>query len=640
MHKETKQFQAEVKEILDLMVHSLYSNREIFLRELISNASDALDRLRFEEIENKSLATSDEEKHIRLVPDHKSKTLTIMDNGIGMTREELIQNIGTIAHSGTRKFLAMSKELKDRPELIGQFGVGFYSAFMVADKVTVVTQKAGADGATTWESTGDGSYTIEETTRPEGHGTTIALHLKSFDKEDESAQDFTEEWILRDIVKKYSDFIRFPIKMKVERSEPELDADGKPIEGKTIKKEKDEVLNSQKALWLKSQSEIKEEEYKEFYRQIAHDWTDPLETIHFQAEGVHEFSALLFIPSVKPYDYNQRGAKIGLSLYVKRVFIMAHCEELLPVYLRFVKGLVDSSDLPLNVSREILQKDQQIPKIKKALVGKILKHLKSMLDGNREKYEKFWEVFGATFKEGLASDYANKEKIENLCLFHSTLSDKLTTLDEYVKRMKSEQKAIYYITGESLSQITASPYLEKLKAKGFEVLLLVDPVDEFVMRSMTTYQEKPFVSITEEDLDLDTEEEKQKRQEEIKDKTARFEGLTKLMQDTLKDSVKEVRLSDRLVDSPVCLVSGKDDPSAYMERVMSAMGQKVPKSKRILEINPDHPVFEKMLATSEQKQRVWSEILYNQALLNEGSQIDDPSKLTKQIANLMIETSI
>ena len=636
MSKETKHFQAEVKQILDLMVHSLYSNREIFLRELISNASDALDRLHFEEISNTGLASTSEEKHIRLIPDKESRTLKIIDNGIGMSREEVIENIGTIAHSGTKKFLTNAAEIKDRPELIGQFGVGFYSAFMVADKVEVVTRKVGSAQATRWESNGDGSYSIEDTDQHEGHGTAITLHLKSFDKEDESAQDFADEWTVRSTVKKYSDFIHYPILMKVERVDAEKDADGNPIEDKTVTTFRDETLNSQKALWLKSPAEVKEEEYKDFYKQLANDWTDPLETIHFNAEGTQEFSTLLFIPSTKPYDYNQRGAKTGLSLYVKRVFIMAHCEELLPVYLRFVKGLVDSSDLPLNISREILQKDQQIPKIKKALVNKLLKHLKGMLDNKRETYEKMWDVFGATIKEGLASDYANKEKIEKLCLFRSSFSDKLTTLKEYVDRMKSDQKAIYYITGESLVQISSSPYLEKLRAKGYEALFLIDPVDEFVMRVFTTFEDKPFASVMEEELDLDSKEEKEKKQDELKDKTKQFDSLLTIMKDALAEHIKEVRLSERLVDSPVCLVSAKDDPSAYMERVMASMGQSMPKAKRILEINPDHPLFSRMLLSSTETQRLWSEILYNQALLNEGSPLADPTRFTKQISSLMV----
>lgn len=640
MTKETKQFQAEIKDLLNLMVHSLYSNREIFLRELISNASDALDRLRLEELADKSISTSDSERHIRLIPNKDERTITIVDNGIGMSKDELIQNIGTIAHSGTKAFLQKAKELKQNPEMIGQFGVGFYSAFMVADKVSIHTHRAGSDTGVVWESAGDGSYTIEDQERSEGHGTTITLHLKEKEGDDESFQDFTEEWTVRSTVKKYSDFIPFPIKMKVTSTEPKKDDKGEVIEGESETVVKDETLNSMKALWLKSSSEIKKEEYNEFYKQVSHDWMDPLDVIHFHAEGTHEFSALAYLPSTVPMDYNQRGTKYGLNLYVKRVFIMPHCEDLVPPYFRFLKGVVESNDLPLNVSREILQKDRQILQIKKALTTKLFKHFQTMLDKDREKYEKFWEKFGPTIKEGIPSDFANKEKVEKISLFRSTNSDKWTSLDEYIERMKDEQKAIYYITGESLSQLNSSPYLERLKQKGYEVLFLVDPVDEFVMRSMDKYKDKEIISITQENLNLESDEEKKQNEDEKKEKESKLEPITKIIKEALSENVKEVRISDRLIDSPVCLVSGSDDPSAYMERMMESMGQKMPKAKRILEINPDHPIFEKMMKSSENTQKVWAEILYNQALLNEGSVIEDPMKFSKQISELMVNTQI
>lgn len=635
MSKETKQFQAEVKEILDLMVHSLYSHREIFLRELVSNASDALDKLRYEEAANADLKTSGEEKYIRLSPDKDKKTLTIIDNGIGMTEDEVLSNIGTIARSGTREFLKKSKELKDSPELIGQFGVGFYSSFMVADKVKLETQKAGSEEKIVWESTGDGSYTIEKSAANLGEqGTSITLYLKSFD-DDEEAQDFTDEWTLKSTIKKYSDFIDFPIKMQVTKEEPELDAEGKPVEGKTKTTIEDETLNSRKAIWLREPSEVTDDEYTEFYKHVTHDWTPPVDRIFYKAEGSQEFTALMFIPGQVPMDYNYRDTKWGLSLYVNRVFIMDNCEELLPPHFRFIKGVIEANDLSLNVSREILQKDKQIQGIKKALATKILKTLKTMLSKEREKYEGIWKNFGSTLKEGIANDFSNKDKLQELALFHSNSTDTLTTLKEYVGRMKEGQKEIYYITGESIKQVECSPYLEKLKQKEYEVLYCVDPVDEWVMQSIPQYDEKSLRSITKEGLELDSEEEKKQKEEEIKSKEEEYKSLLETIQGAVAENVKEVKISPRLVDSPCCLVSGAYDPSARMERMMEAMGQAVPKSKRIMEINPDHPVFSKMQALSTDLQKEWAEILYNQALLTEGSPIEDPLKFSRQISNLM-----
>lgn len=636
MAKETKQFQAEVKEILDLMVHSLYSHREIFLRELISNASDALDKMRFEEATNADLASASD-KYIRLIPNKENKTLTILDTGIGMSYDDVVNNLGTIARSGTREFLKQAKEAKDSPDLIGQFGVGFYSAFMVADRVTVVTQKAGQDQAVQWESAGDGSFTIDQVdARSEGHGTTITLHLKDF-KDDESAQDFTEEWVVKSTVKKYSDFIEFPVKMEVTREEPVMDDEGKPIEGKTTTTVTDETLNSQKALWLKNPSEVSDEEYNEFYKHVTREWTEPADRLYYKAEGAQEFTALIFFPSQVPMDYNYRETKWGLTLYVNRVFIMDNCEELLPAHLRFVKGVIEANDLSLNVSREILQKDKQIQAIKKAVTGKILRHLKTMIKKDREAYEKLWGNFGATLKEGLANDFENKDKLQDIALFHSNETGKLTTLAEYAERMKDKQKEIYYITGESIKQVECSPYLEKLKQKGYEVLYCVDPVDEWVMQSLTKYDDKDLRSITKEGLELDDEEEKKAKEEEIKSKTEEYKGLIDTIQGAVAENVKEVKISPRLVDSPCCLVSGAYDPSARMERMMEAMGQAMPKSKRIMEINPDHPVFVKMKGLEEDKQKVWAEILYNQALLTEGSPIEDPLKFSRQISELMTE---
>lgn len=636
MTKETRSFQAEVKQILDLMVHSLYSHREIFLRELISNSSDALDKLRFEELQNPELtaAQPDVEKHIRLIPNKEAKTLTIVDNGIGMTYDEVIQNIGTIARSGTKEFLKHTKELKDRPELIGQFGVGFYASFMVADKVTVLTQKAGSSEATLWESTGDGSFAIEKTTRPEGVGTTITLHLKDFSG-DESAEDFTSEHVLRRIVKKYSDFISWPIRMLTTREEPEVDAEGKEIEGKFKTVEEDDTLNSQKAIWLRSPSDVSEEDYQEFYRHVSHDWNKPFDRIHYRAEGSQEFTALLFIPPSVPHDYYYRETKWGLSLYINRVFIMDNAEELLPSWLRFVRGVIDSSDLSLNVSREILQKDRQVQGIKKALTNKILKHLETMMKNDRTKYETLWSNFGPTLKEGIANDFAFKDKLQELSLFKSSGVESFTSLKEYVERMKKDQKEIYYITGDNLDQLKASPYTERVKQKGFEILYGTDPVDEWVLQAIFKFDDKMLRSITKEGLDLDSEDEKKAKEEEIKEKEVEFKDLLSTIQGAVSEKVKEVKISKRLVDSPVVLVSGAYDSSARLERMMESMGQPVPKSKRIMEINPSHAVFGRMKDLPVERQKEWAEILYNQALIAEGSPIDDPMKFSQQISKLM-----
>lgn len=635
MSKETKQFETEVKQILDLMVNSLYSHREIFLRELISNSSDALDKLRFEEISHKDWATSD--KHIRLTVDKGAKTLTIHDNGIGMSREEIVQNIGTIAYSGTKNFLKNAQKIKDCPELIGQFGVGFYSAFMVADKVTLHTQRAGEATGTIWESEGDGSYSLEEAPRPSGTGTSLTLHMKDLSDE-ENPQDFLEDWTLRSVVKKYSDFIEYPIRMLITNHLPELDKEGNPIEGKTKAETKDETFNSQKALWLRDPKEIKDSEYQEFYRHATSDWKEPLDRIHYRAEGAHEFSALVYLPSTLPMDYNQREMKYGPSLYVKRVFITDNCEQLVPQYLRFVKGVVDSSDLPLNVSRELIQKDRQINQISKALVSKLLRHLKGMLSKNRESYLKFWELFGSTLKEGIASDVSHKDAITDLALFRTSENDELVTLKEYVEKMPESQKDIYYMTGESLEIMKTSPYLEKLKEKGLNVILFTDPVDEWVLNSLTEYDKKKLVSVTKGDLDLSSEAEKKENEKELETKSEKLKPVCESIKKALDDHIKDVKVTSRLVKSPVCLVSGEHDPSAHMERMLEKLGQAAPKTKRTLEINPNHPIFDKMQGFSEEKIANWSEILYNQALLNEGSQIKDPIKFSEQLSEFMVNS--
>lgn len=617
MAKQTQAFNAEIKQLLDLMIHSLYSHKEIFLRELISNASDALDKVKFESLTQDNLLTPGTELGIRLEANKEQRTLKIIDNGIGMNPEEVVEYIGTIARSGTKRFAQLNQELKERPELIGQFGVGFYSSFMVADKVTLHTQKAGTHIGTLWESQGDGTYSLDEIPRPEGHGTSITLHLKTFAEEDE-VQDFTDAWTLKSLVKKYSDFIAHPIRMKGEKE--------------------DEVLNSQKALWLKAPSEITKEEYKEFYHHLSHDWNEPLKTIHYRAEGTMEFNALLYIPTQKPWNFYTRDTEFGLNLYVKRVFIMADCKDLIPTYLRFVKGLVDSSDLSLNVSREILQQDRQVTQIRKNVINKILGSLKEMLTKERGLYEMFWNEFGATLKEGFPGDLPNKEKLQELTLFRSTSGDAWSTLEEYVARMKPTQKEIYFMTGDDLQKMKDSPYLEKLKEKNYEVLLLEDPVDEWVVEALREYKGTKLQSVTKEDLNLDTDEEKKGKEEEKKNFLERFKPLMESMKATLQESVKDVNISDRLTETPVCLVAGSQDPSAHMQKILSQIGQgaAAAPAKRILEINPKHPVIEKMLGLTNEQQKLWTEVLYSQALLNEGSNIPDPKRFSRQLADLML----
>jgi molecular chaperone HtpG len=631
MSKVTQTFNAEIKQLLDIVIHSLYSQKEIFLRELISNASDAIDKLKFESLTNPALVADSAHFEIRLEADKATKTLKLTDNGIGMSADDVKQFIGTIAKSGTKAYSQLNKDLTSQPELIGQFGVGFYSAFMVADKVTLHTQKAGTLEGTIWESNGDGQYSLENVARPEGNGTTITLHLKKLedikheDDSTESAQDFTDTWTLKSIVKKYSDFISWPIKMKVEHKK----------ENETVFE--DETLNSQKALWLRPPSDIKPEEYDDFYQHLTHDWTKPAKHVHYKAEGVTEFTSLLYFPKQKPFNYNMKEYDFGLSLYIKRVFIMDHTKDLLPGYLRFVKGLVDSSDLSLNVSRELLQQDRLVAQIRKNVVSKILSTLKDWLHKNRADYENFWLEFGGSIKEGIATDGANKEKIQDTLLFKSTHSQAWTTLDEYFLRMKPEQKDIYYIAGEKLEQIQNSPYLEKLKQKGFEVILLTEAIDEWVTQGITEYKTKKLVSITQAGLDLDTEEEKKQNQETQKAQLERFKAVMEKMKLSLSEFVKDVVVSDRLTETPVCLVSAQNEMSANMQKILSKMeGYNQSAGKRILEVNLSHGIFEQMMNLSDEQIKTWSEILYNQALLAEGSALPNPSRYSKLISDLMM----
>ncbi len=634
MSKTVQSFNAEIKQLLDIVIHSLYSQKEIFIRELISNASDAIDKLKFESLTNASLINDTTNLEIRLKPDAANHTLQIIDNGIGMTPEEVTQFIGTIAKSGTKAFSQMNKEMKSKPELIGQFGVGFYSAFMVAEKVTLHTQKTGTSIGTVWESNGDGTYTIENAPRPEGHGTTITLKLKQLedkkneDGSSEKAQNFTDTWTLKSLVKKYSDFVAWPIKMSVE-----------------VKKEnettfEDQILNSQKALWLRPAADVTPEEYNEFYQHVAHDWQPPAKHIHFKAEGTTEFTALIYLPSKKPFNFQMKEYEFGLSLYIKRVFIMENCKDLLPSYLRFVKGLVDSSDLSLNVSRELLQQDRLVTQIRKNIVAKILATLKDWLAKDRKAYEDFWSEFGTTLKEGIPTDNSQVEKIQDLLLFNSTQSAALTSLDEYVSRMKPEQKDIYFITGERLEGIKHSPYLEKLKEKNYEVLLLTDTVDEWLTQSLPQFKLKNLVSVTKEGLDLDSAEEKTQKETIKKVQVERFGALMEKMKTSLSENVKDVVISDRLTETPVCLVSAENEMSANMQKILSKMGEGYDKeSKRILEINPNHLIFEAMLNANEEQIKNWSEILYNQALLTEGTSVPNPVRFSKLIADLMIQSN-
>ena len=640
MATEKKEFKTEVQQLLDLVIHSLYSNKDIFLRELISNSSDAIDKLRFNALSNKELLNEQTNFRIKLYIDNEAKTLVIEDNGIGMTKDELEANIGTIASSGTRKFMEEIKKgnSTDNPELIGQFGVGFYSAFMVADKVTMKTRPAGGNNSWTWESSGDGSYEITEGGRDE-HGTEITLSLK------EDCRDYIVEFRLREIIKKYSDFVEYPILMDITREEPELDEDGNPKEGAEKKVTiTEETLNSMKAIWMRPKNEVKKEEYNEFYKHISHDYTDPLKTVHYSAEGTLEFKALLYLPSKAPFDmFQHEGVKHGINLYVKRVFIMDNCEALVPRYLRFVKGVVESNDLPLNVSREILQEDLVIKKIEKNVTSKILATLKDMMKKSKEDYIGFYKEFGKVIKEGVEVDPSNKDKIKDLLLFESSKSKpgEYISLKEYTDRMLPEQKNIYFLTGDSRSTIENSPHLEVFKKKDVEVLFMTEPVDEFILPGFGEYSDKSLKSIAQGDIDLGTEEEKKIAEEQKKEVTGKYKNLIKKIEESLKDDVKEVRLSDRLTDSPSCLVTDEGDINPQMERIFAAMNQPVPEVKRILEINPDHPVIEKMnqiFETDKKDSRVtdFSELLHNQALLTEGVAVKDPVRFSKLISDLMI----
>ncbi|WP_410665894.1 molecular chaperone HtpG [Amycolatopsis sp. lyj-84] len=614
---ETLEFQSEARQLLQLMIHSIYSNKDTFLRELVSNASDALDKLRLEAFRDKELQADTDDLHIEIDTDSENRTLTVRDNGIGMSRDDVVALIGTIAKSGTAEFLKKLKETKDSAasqDLIGQFGIGFYASFMVADKVTLLTRHAGSDEGVRWESEGEGTYTIE--TVPDlPQGTSVVLHLKPEDTEDQLF-DYTSATKIKQIVKKYSDFITWPIRM---------------TEGEEVV-----TVNSMKALWARSSSDVTEDEYNEFYKHVAHDWNDPLETIRLQAEGTFEYQALLFLPGHAPLDLFMRERKRGVQLYVKRVFIMDDCEALMPEYLRFVKGVVDAQDLSLNVSREILQQDRQIQLIRRRLVKKVLSTVKTLMaDENPDKYETFWKEFGRAVKEGLLDDHENRTAILDICSFASTNDpEKLTSLREYVERMKDGQEHIYYLTGESRQSIENSPHLEAFQAKGYEVLVLTDPIDEMWVDAVPGFEEKQFQSVAKGEVELDETSDEQKEE---------FSGLLAWLTTSLAEQVKEVRLSTRLTTSPACIVGDTNDVTPTLEKMYRAMGQEMPQIKRILELNPGHPLVAGLRSSFTENGESeglaeTAELLYGMALLAEGGELGDPARFTKLLASRLEKT--
>ncbi|GAA5046950.1 molecular chaperone HtpG [Nocardia callitridis] len=680
-HVEQLEFQAETHQLLELMIHSVYSNKDTFLRELISNSSDALDKLRLESFQNKDLQVDLSDLRIDLEvggeQEGDERTLTVRDNGIGMSRAEVIDLIGTLAKSGTAELRRKLKEAKsaesaaDSGELIGQFGIGFYSTFMVADKVTLVSRRAGEQEGTRWESqAGSSTYTIE--TVPDApQGTSVTLHLKPSD-EDDHLFDYTKEWKLREIVKKFSDFIAWPIRMRVERTVTE----GEGEDQKETTVVEDQTLNSMKALWTRPKSEVSDEEYKEFYKHVSHAWDDPLEVIPLKAEGTFEYQALLFIPSQAPFDLFTREHQRGVQLYVKRVFIIDNCEELMPEYLRFVKGVVDAQDLSLNVSREILQQDRQIQMIRKRLVRKVLSTVKDLQTASlaagsadaenaenaenadaaenaapkQDNYQTFWREFGRVLKEGLLSDFDNRETILEVSSFSSTHSDSaLTTLAAYKERMPEGQDAIYYMTGETRHQVERSPHLEAFKAKGREVLILTDPVDEMWVGQVTEFDGTPLQSIAKGEVDLETEDEKKESEALREQQDKDFSEVLTWLGKSLDDQVKEVRLTNRLTTSPACLVGDVFDMSPMLERMYRASGQNMPEAKRILELNPTHPLVtglrdayatDKSAAEAGEATELseTAQLLYGTAVLAEGGELKDPAQFAQILTDRLTRT--
>jgi len=631
-HKETLEFQAEVSQVLNLVIRSLYSNKEIFLRELISNASDAAEKLRFEALTDDAFYEGDPNLKIRVSVDKERRTVTIEDNGIGMSRQEVTDTIGTIASSGTKKFLEAlgnkSDDSASQSQLIGQFGVGFYSAFIVADKVTLETRRAGlgAEHGVRWESTGEGAYSIETIEKPT-RGTSITLHLN------EDEDEFLESYRLRSIISKFSDHISIPIEMLKEN----FDAQDKEEE-ETPEPEWEQV-NKGTALWMRNKSEISADEYNEFYKHIAHDFEDPLDQVHNRVEGTNEYTSLLYIPSRAPFDLWERDQKHGVKLYVRRVFIMDEAEKLMPHYLRFVKGVVDSDDLPLNVSRELLQHNKKIDSIRTASTKRILGLLEKMAKDDPEKYQKFWKEFGRVMKEGPAEDFANKERIAGLLRFASTKSEgkeETVSLDQYLERMQEKQEKIYYITADSYAAARHSPHLEVFKTKDVEVLLLTDRVDEWLVSHLNEYKGKPLQSVAKGQLDLGDMEDKETLEKEAEE----HKGLLDRVKTALGEDVKDVRVSSRLTESPACLVADEHDMGANLQRVLKQLGQDAPQTKPILELNLKHPLVEKMdQEPDEDRFADLSRVLLDQAALAEGGQLEDPAAFVHRLNKLMLSLS-
>ena len=621
---ETRGFETEVNQLLDLMIHSLYSNKEIFLRELISNASDACDRLRFTAISDASLYGDDIELKIKISYDKEKRSITISDNGIGMTREEVIDHIGTIAKSGTRAFLdSITGDEKNDAKLIGQFGVGFYSSFIVAEEVTLRTRKAGADAdqGVEWVSQGKGEYSIASFEKA-GRGTEITLKLR------EGEDEFLNDWKLRSIITAYSDHIDFPVVMD-KTVEPEEE------DGETVIEE--EMVNQASALWTRSRSEIKEEEYREFYKHVAHDFEDPIDWSHNRVEGTNEYTSLLYIPARAPFDLYDRESRSGIKLYVQRVFIMEDAEKLMPRYLRFVRGVIDSNDLPLNVSREILQGSKVIDSIRSGSVKKVLGMLEKIAKNDPEKYQKFWKEFGRALKEGPAEDFANRETIARLLRFattHTGDEEQTVSLDDYIGRIPEGQDKIYYIAADSHAAAKNSPHLEIFRKKGIEVLLLSDRVDEWLTSHLMEYEGKKLQSVAKGELDLDDDETSEK---ELEKKAKTAEKLLKRMKDSLKEKASDVRVTNRLTDSPACIVLNEQDMAMHMQRILKEAGHELPGTLPILEINPDHPIVKKLdTEKSKKKFADWSSILFDQALLAEGGQLDDPAGFVAKLNKMLV----
>ena len=625
--RETLGFQAEVKQLLHLMVHSLYSNKEIFLRELISNASDACDKLRFEALADPALWETDADLKIRVTYDKAARTLSVSDNGVGMSHDEVISNIGTIAKSGTREFFqSLTGDQAKDTHLIGQFGVGFYSSFIVADKVTLITRRAGlgAEHGVRWESDGGGDYTLEMVAR-EARGTEVILHLR------EGEDELLSGYSLRSILRKYSDHITIPILMKKE----EWDKD----KGEQVLKEEEEQINQASALWARPKSEITHEQYQEFYKHVGHDFEAPFAWTHAHVEGKQDYTLLLYLPAHAPFDLWDRDHRHGVKLYVQRVFIMDDAEQLMPAYLRFVRGIIDSNDLPLNISREILQESKVVEAMRAGSVKRVLSLLEELSENDKDKYAKVWKEFGRVLKEGVVEDYANKVRIAKLLRFastHEVSEEQTVSLTDYVKRMKDGQDKIYYITADSFAAAGSSPHLEIFRKKGVEVLLMYDRVDEWAMAHFTEFEGKELQSVAKGDLDLGKLQDEAEKKEQEKE-AGEFKELTEKIGKTLGDKVKEVRITYRLTASPACLVSDPSGMSMNLERLLKAAGQKVPGSKPILEVNPQHPLVQGLKHESDEKRfEDWSHILFDQAVLAEGGQLDDPGTFVKRLNELML----